>query len=350
MVAAHPADEFYFLFDRPFDPAFVYGPNVEPLVLFPPARHPLLWYWWFEWSVPRALRRIRPDVFFSPDSYLSLSSPTPVVMTCHDLAPLHAPGQIPWAPRKYYQYFFPKFLKRADHILTISNYVNRDIEQSCRISPDKIKTVYNGCREGFRPLNDPEKQAVRQKYAKGVNYFFYAGAIHPRKNIPRLIRAFDQYKQRTGGAEKLLLAGRFAWQTGEVTQAYDQSAFKEDIVFLGYVPDDELPVLLGAALALTYVSLAEGFGLPLLEAFHAEVPVITANATALPEVAGDAALLVDPESEDSIARALQQVAQHEQLRQSLVEKGRLRRQTFDWDRAAEHIYQTLVSTARRGQT
>ncbi len=347
MVLKHPEDEFFFLFDRPYDPAFNYGPNVMPKVLFPPARHPLLWYCWFEWSVTRALRQLQPDVFFSPDSYLSLRATTPTVMTCHDLVPLHQPEQVPFAPRTYYRFFLPKFLIKANHIVTVSEFVRRDIEQSCNIKPERITAVHNGCREGFQPVNEFVKQEVRDKYADGAPYFFYAGAIHPRKNIPRLIRAFDQFKKRSKSPLKLLLAGRFAWQTGDVKSAYESAEYRNDIVLLGYVDDQTLPLLLGAALALVYVSQSEGFGLPVLEAFHAETAVITSRATALPEVAGEAAILVDPASEDEIAAAMTQVSDNPALRARLVEKGREQREHFDWNAASEAIYQILVATARK---
>ncbi len=212
MVQQHPEDTFILLFDRPYDPRFIYGPNVQPVVLFPPARHPLLWYWWFEYAVPRALRKYRPDVFFSPDSYLSLTAKTPTVMTTHDIVPLHHPEQLPFATRHYYTHYLPKFLRRADHILTVSDYVRQDIAQTCHLDPANISVAYNGCRDNFVPISEPEKQQIRQEYAHGQAYFFYTGAIHPRKNIPRLIRAFDQFKQQTNAPVKLLLAGRFAWQ------------------------------------------------------------------------------------------------------------------------------------------
>lgn len=347
MALRHPDDEFAFLFDRPFDPQFIYAPNVTPLVLSPKARHAASFYWWFEWSVPRALRRFGADVFFSPDSMCSLSAETPTAMTCHDLVPLHYPEQIPFRHRHYLLHFLPKYLRRADHILTISDYVKKDIAQSCGIAPGKITAVHNGCREGFIPLKEADKQRIRKNFAEDCEFFLYAGAIHPRKNIPRLIRAFDLFKKNTGAPVKLLLAGRFAWKTGEVSAALEQSASKDDIRLLGYVPDEQLPGLLASALALAYVSLNEGFGLPLLEAMHTDTPVLTARATALPEVAGDAALYVDPLSEQSIARGLEKLWADRAFANTLVEKGRYRRDQFSWDAAAEEIYRILKNLARR---
>lgn len=349
MVAAHPEDEFIFFFDRPFDPAFVYGSNVTPVVLFPPARHPVLWYIWFEWSVARALRKFAPDVFFSPDSYLSLRGSTPSLMTVHDLIPLQHPEQVPWWSRDYYRYFFPRFMRRAERLVAVSGFTRQAIVELAGIAPEKISVVYNGCREGFVPMAENEKQALRDQFSGGQPYFFYTGAIHPRKNIHRLIQAFDRFKQRSGAPAKLLLAGRFAWQTGAVTEAYEQAQFKADIRFLGYIPESDLTRLMASALALTYISLNEGFGMPMLEAMHAETPVLAARATCLPEVAADAALYVDPLSIPDIAGSLERLYLDEALRADLIAKGRVRRAHFNWDTAAEQLYALLQALSGRGQ-
>jgi len=341
MVLNHPEDTFIFLFDRAYDPRFVYASNVKPVVVPPQARHPVLFRIWFDWMLPRILRRERAEVFFSPDSMCSLSSDIRTVMTCHDLVPLHFPGQVAARHRRFLLRFLPRFLRRADHVLTVSEFVRQDIVQTCGIDAAKITTVHNGCRDIFKPIQDIEKQQVRDNFSEGKPYFFYTGAIHPRKNIPRLIRAFDQFKMRTGAPVLLLLAGRFAWQTGEVRTAYEQAHSRADIRFLGYVPEADLARLMASALALTYVSLSEGFGLPVLEAMYCDTPVVTANAGSLPEVAGTAALYVDPLSESSMAAALEKIYAEPAFAQSLVKNGRQQRGQFSWDRAAEEIYQIV---------
>jgi glycosyltransferase involved in cell wall biosynthesis len=346
MVLNHPDDEFLFLFDRPFDPRFVYADNVTPVVVFPPARHPVLFYTWFEWAIPKVMKRFGAQVFFSPDSMCSLRSDIPVVMTTHDIVPLHFPEQISFVVRKYLLAMLPRFLKRANQVITVSDYVKQDIVQTCGLDLNKISVVYNGCRDGFKPLNDGEKQSTRDQFSNGQPFFFYTGAIHPRKNIHRLIRAFDAFKARTGAPVQLLLAGRFAWQTGEVKTAWDQSNYQTDIRFLGYVSEEDLTRLMASALALTYVSLSEGFGLPMLEAMYSDTPVMASSTTCLPEVAGDAALLVDPYSETALAAGLEQLYSDPGLRQNLVEKGRIRRTAFSWDGAAEQIYRILQSVAK----
>lgn len=347
MVLAHPEDKFLFFFDRPFDPQYVYAENVTPLVLAPRARFAPQFLTWFEWSVRRALKKHKAAVFFSPDSMCSLLSKVPTVMTCHDLVPLHFPEQVPLLHRHFLSYFLPKFLRRADQVLTVSEYVRQDITQTCGIPSAKIRTVYNGCREGFVPIEAIEKQAVRKKFADGKPYFFYSGAIHPRKNIPRLLRAFDLFKTKTSAPVKLLLAGRFAWQTGEVRSAYEHAQHRTDIHFLGYVSEEDLTRLTAAATALTYLSLSEGFGLPMLEAMHCDTPVLAANASCLPEIAGDAALLVDPLSESAISEGLEKLWSDSDFAQKLVERGRIRREQFTWDQAAAEVYEALKGAAKQ---
>lgn len=335
------------LFDRPYDRAFIYAPNVTAVVVPPKARFAPLFWIWFEWAIPRVLKKYQADVFFSPDSMCSLSAKVPTVMTCHDLVPLHYPKQIPFRHRHYLLHFLPRFLRRADRLLTVSEYVARDIAQTCGIATEKISAVHNGCREGFKPVQKLDKQRVRNEYAGGQPYFFYAGAIHPRKNIPRLIKAFDLFKNKTGAPVKLLLAGRYAWKTAEVNVALEQAAHRDDIQMLGYVPDEQLPDLVASALAMTYISLSEGFGLPVLEAMYCDTPVLAANTTSLPEIAGNAALLVDPLSENAIAEGLLKLWADPSFAQALVERGRVQREKFSWDIAAERTYQIIKQTAGR---
>lgn len=340
-AAAHPQDEFFFLFDRPYDPRFVFGPNVHPIVVFPPARHPVLWYLWFERRLPGILKAINAEVFFSPDGYLSLRSKVPTVMVVHDLAFRHYPAQVPVAVRAFYAHFTPQYLHRARKIVTVSDFVKKDIEKQYTIPSEKIVVVPNGGREEFKPFNTPEIQSLRDQYAAGKPYFFYLGALHPRKNLPRLIAAYNHFRQLYGTDVKLLIGGRMAWQTSEIFNAWKSSPFQEDILFLGYLPEETLPGVLGAAFALTYVSLFEGFGLPVLEAMFSEVPILASNSASIPEVAGNAAILVNPFDEEAIAHGMWQLWENPVLRGSLIQRGRLQRSLFSWDEAADRIYKVL---------
>lgn len=347
MVQAHPEHEFHFFFDRPFAPEFVLGPNVVPHVLWPQARHPLLYYLFFEHAVPRMLRKVKADVFFSPDGYLSLNTRrTPQVPVMHDLAFMHYPQYVGPAHRWHYRRYFPRYARRAAHILTVSEYTRQDVVRTFGIAPEKITVCHNGASDTFCPLPEAAREAVRAQYSQGQPYFLYVGSIHPRKNLENLLRAFEQFKEQTGHSARLLLTGRKAWDFDNVIQYYGQMRHKDAVQFTGFVSDEELNRLLNGSLALCYVSLFEGFGLPILEALQAEAPVICSDTSSMPEVAGPAALLVPPTQPQAIAAALARVLDPT-VAQQLVAAGRQRRQQFSWSRTADICYFALEKAAVR---
>lgn len=338
----HPEHHFVFLFDRPFDSNFIPADNVEGIVVQPPARHAVLWWWWFEIALPRVLRSHKIDVFLSPDSYCSLRSKVPTVMVCHDIAFCHFPKQVPFHGRIFYQHYVPKYLKRAERVISVSEFTKQDIISMYQTPAEKIAVACNGVRSVFKVLSEAEKTAVKKQYSEGESYFFYLGSVHPRKNVARLVQAFDRFKKTSSSTIKLLIGGRMAWQTEAIEQALSQAEYRKDIHLLGYLDDVQLAKILGAALALTYPSLFEGFGVPLLEAMHAEVPILTSNSSSLPEVAGEAAIIVDPTDVKAISDGLEQLYASPGTRQDLIEKGRLQRQNFSWQQAASIVWDNIL--------
>jgi glycosyltransferase involved in cell wall biosynthesis len=350
MVVAHPEDTFIFFFDRPFDPCFVFAKNVEPVVLFPQARHPFLFVWWFEWSVARALKRYKADVFLSPDNFCSLQTDVPTCLVLHDIAWAHSDSNVGGLVKRYYDFFMPKFLVKARRIVTVSHFVKQDALRAYPfLDAKKIAVAHNACRSDFKPLENDEKNAVKVQYTEGVDFFIFVGAVHPRKNVHRLIDAFSLFKKRTNSSLKLVIVGRFAWQTGDVKTAFEASDYQKDIVFTGYVANEAVPKLVGAALAVTYVSLSEGFGIPILEGFNCDVPVLTSTTTSMPEVAADAALLVNPESVEDIAEGLERLATDKDLRTKMIKCGQLRHLDFDWDKTAAILYENIKKTVTTTQ-
>jgi len=171
ITVAHPEHEFYFLFDRPFDPEFIFSGNITPVILFPPARHPLLWYTWFEISIPLLFRKVKPDLFLSPDGYLSLSAKMPSVPVIHDINFQHRPQDLPFSSRIYYRSMFPRYAHKAARIATVSEYSKKDISENYQIAPDKIDVTYNGSHELYKPVEEPLKKTIREKYCQGNPYF-----------------------------------------------------------------------------------------------------------------------------------------------------------------------------------
>jgi len=338
ITQSHPDIEFYFLFDRPFDSEFIFAQNVKPVVLFPPARHPFLWYWWFEISVAGWLAENKPDLFLSPDGYCCLKTAVPQVMVIHDLAFEHFSDHVYGLTHRYYKYFTPRFAQKASRIATVSEYSKSDIARLYQIDTGKIDVVYNGAKEVYRPVSDHIKNEVKATYAINCNYFLYVGSIHPRKNIKNLLLAFEQFKSETSSDFKLLLVGRKAWDFEDVDVAYSKMKFRDDVKFLGHLPPADLGNIVASAYALVYVSLFEGFGIPLIEAMSCNVPVITSNTTSMPEVAGDAALLVNPLSVSDISLAMKKLAEDGQLRDSLIAKGKIQLQKFSWELTGEKLW------------
>ena len=337
----HPEVEFVLLFDRKYEQGFIFADNVTPRVLHPQARHPILWKAWFERAVPRALRRLTPDLFFSPDGFLSLRTKTKTLLVIHDLAFEHNPVMIPSVVRRYYKTWCPKYAERADHIITVSQFTKADIAKRYRVPAEKISVIHNGVSEMFKPLVDSEKREVRTKYSNGEPYFLFVSALQPRKNLPRLLEAFDAFKQRTGSTMKLLVAGAHTWAKGEIMVKLRALHSASDVRLLGHLNEQDLAQVMAAAQALTYVSLFEGFGIPIAEAMYAETPVITSNTSSMPEVAGDAALFVDPTSVREITSALERLASDDQLRADLLARGRTQRQKFNWDVAAREVWEVI---------
>ena len=342
IVRANPEHQFYFLFDRPYDESFIYADNVTPIVVNPPARHPILWHVWFELSLPKVLKQIKPDLFLSPDGFLSLKAAVKSLPVIHDLNFVHNPQDLAKTHSWFYNRYFPKYAEKASRIATVSEFSKQDISKQYGIAASKIDVVYNGVSERFKPLDDDQKQVVRDKWSDGLPYFIYVGAIHPRKNIERMLLAYNMCNKSINNGNKFLVVGNRKWWTESMQQTLESMVFRDNVIFTGRVSDDDLNDLMGAALANVYVSTFEGFGIPIIEAFQSGVPVITSNATSMPEIAGDAALIVDPTDTGQIAQAMDRLMNSETLRNDLIAKGQERAKLYTWQRSADLLWESVL--------
>lgn len=345
ITIAHPNDHFIFLFDRDFDPDFIFSDNITPVILSPQARHPFLFYWWFEFSVADFLNQYQPDLFLSPDGYLSLKADVPQLAVIHDLNFEHYPNDVPFLVRKYYKHFFPKFARKAARIATVSEFSKSDIIKQYLIDPSKIDVVYNGCNELYKPINSTLQQQTKQKFSHNCDYFLFIGALQPRKNISRLLQAFDKFKSAFSSEVKMVIVGEKYYWTSDIKRTYINMKFQNDVIFTGRLETEELKHVIGSALAMTYLPYFEGFGIPILEAMNCDVPVITSNVTSMPEIAKDAALLVDPFSVESMANAMLYLYKDDDMRNILIQKGRKRKLDFSWDLSANLLWKSIEKAA-----
>ncbi len=340
ITAKHPEHRFIYFFDRPYDAQFVHGPNVTPVVLPPPTRHPLLYRIWFNWMLPRALRKHRADVFLSPDGYLSLRTAVPQLAVMHDLNFEHFPQDLPPAYSRYYRSFFPRFAEKAARIVTVSEFSKQDIVKTYGVAPEKVDVVHNGIGPIFAPLAEGEKGIARKRLTGGKPYFVCVGSLHPRKNIARLLEAFDRMAGKEPEA-RLVIVGEAFWWDARMKAAWAAMRHTDKVTFTGRLQQHELHQTLADALALVFVSYFEGFGIPVAEAMKCGVPVVAAHATSLPEVAGDAAIFCDPFNVESMAEAMARVWNDTALRERLATAGLARSARFSWDSTAEGLWRSL---------
>lgn len=337
----HPEHQFYFIFDRPYSPEFIFCENVTPIVIHPQARHPFLWHLYFEYSLPRLLKKLKPDLFLSTDGWMPACPNIKSVNVIHDLNFEHHPEFIKPIVQKYYKRYFHQFAERADRIATVSEFTKQDIHQLYHIPLEKIDVVYNGMGNCFAPLDENQQKEIRAKYSQDLPYFVFVGLIHKRKNLDNIFLAFDQFKENDQKKTKLLIVGEKKWWKGDIENTFLSMKHQNDVIFLGRQPAEVLSQLMAASVALVYPSLFEGFGIPIIEAFACETAVITSNLTSMPEVAGDAALLINPYHAEEISLAMHQLSTDANLRQTLIEKGREQRKLFSWDLTAERLWSCL---------
>lgn len=341
ITVAHPEHQFLFIFDRPFPEKFVFAPNVKAIYAGPPTRHISLFIPWFEIVIPRLLKKYKAELFISTDGHMPLRGKVPCLPVIHDINFFHYPEQLPFLVRKYYNYFFPRFARKALRIITVSEYSKNDLTSSYGIDAEKIDVALNGVNDKYSPLPEQINEATRKKYSGGSGYFLFIGLIIPRKNLRRLIEAYFEYRAKGNSSLKLLVVGNKKWWSPNDDQFVQASEFGQDVLFVGRLDADELHKVIAASFALTFVPLFEGFGIPVLEAFACGVPVIASDVTSLPEVGGEAALYCNPTDIHSISEAMMQVSRDENLRKTMIEKGLERVKLFSWDKTTEAFWKSI---------
>lgn len=345
MVKNHPEAEFIFFFDRKFDKSFIFSDNITPVVIPCQTRHPFLWKIYFEYLIPYYLKKHKADIFFSPDGFIPKNLDIPIINTIHDLNYVHNPEYIenPWH-RKYLLREFPKFAKKSNLLLTVSEFSKQDLLDIYDIRNNKIDVIYNAANEAYYVLPDEERNIAKKEYSNGKDYFYFVGSIHRRKNLINLLKAFEVFKLETQSDVKLIIIGEKRSWDRELETTYKNMKYKHEVVFTGRLDASEINKIANAALALTFVSQFEGFGIPIVEAFAAGCPVITSNTTSMPEVGGDAAIYCDPFLVRSIAEGMEKLYSQPKLREDLIEKGFEQNKKFSWEKSSEKLWNSLEKT------
>ncbi|MGB9459137.1 MAG: glycosyltransferase family 1 protein [Bryobacteraceae bacterium] len=305
---------------------------------------------------PLYLRRLKPDLVHIPLNRVPLLMIRPYVVTIHDMVNLFYDEQRPAAARMYLRRFrFRRGLTRASRVIAVSEATKRDVENLLGVPPGRITRVYNAPDPGFLgrdpAAGEEERHRIMERYQIDRPFLLYAGAIRHHKNIPRLVEAFAVLREQLAahpvyGDLRLVIIGDTISQYPAVRQAVLKSKMEHAVRFLGFVPFETLRCFYEAAAAFVFPSRHEGFGLPPLEAMACGTPVVTSNVSSLPEVAGDAAMLVNPGNVFDIARGIREVLTDEPLRAELIRRGRVQAARFSWERSARQVLEIYRDVAR----
>ncbi len=344
----HPECEFVLFFDRPYDKDFVFADNVKAVVIPFPTRHPMLWHIYFEILLPIYLRFYKIDVFFSTEGYIPCWGKTPKLCTIHDINFEHDKTYIGnRVYQRYMEYFTPKFAKSAKKVLTVSEFSKQDLIKTYGIEENKIFVVESSANEEFKTYSEEENIKTRERYSNSCPYFYFVGSLHKRKNLTNLFKAFDSFKSKTKSDVKLLIVGNKKWWKGEIEDTFNAMEYKNEVVFTGRIPLEEVNRIASASLSLVFVSFFEGFGLPLLEAYRSSTAVITSNTSSMPEVAGQGALYANPYNVESICEAMIELYKNPSLREDLIKKGQEQAKKYSWDKTAELVWKAIEQVAKK---
>jgi len=307
-----------------------------------PTVRPAIRVLWEQFVQPLVLARLRIDLLHAMAFVRPVVAPCPVVVTIYDLSFLRTPQRLRRGSRFYLTHMTRYSAQRAARVIAISESTKSDVSVLCGVPANRIDVVYCAADEEFHPINDRSTlDECRRRRGLPAKMILFMGTLEPRKNVTQLVRAFAQLK-REHIPHTLVIGGAKGWGCDEIFATVEALGLQDQVYFAGYVPQDELPLWYNAAEVFVYPSSFEGFGLPVLEALACGTPVVTSNTTALPEVVGDAGLLVDPSNVEALAEALGRVLRDASLRQSLRARGLARAAQFSWTRAARETAQVYA--------
>lgn len=298
-------------------------------------------WWWDQVKFPREAARKRAGLLHQP----CFSAPVflrhwpfyfkgKVVVTCHDLISVFFPENLPLASRLFYSRWMPYSYRAADLIIASSEHTKKDIISFLKIPERKIRVVHLAVSSDFQPVKSRAKlKKIQEKYLTGEKYFLDVGTLEPRKNLPFLVRAFA-LASREGIEENLVITGKKGWYYEDLFSLVDKLNLKEKVIFTGYADEKDLPGLYSGATALVFPSLYEGFGLPPLEAMACGTPVVSSSTSSLPEVVGNAGILLPPKDERLWANNMLNIIRDRGLTKTLADLGLRQARKFTWEETA----------------
>jgi len=340
LAEKYPEHQFIYIFDKPFDQKFITSKNIVPVVTGPEAKTSLTLQYWYNFKVPAILKRHKANVFVSAES-IALRTKVPQCFIIHDLAFVHYPQCYPKSLLRFYKKFIAKFLIKAKAIATVSEFSKRDIIERYAVDPGKIAVVYKSASSIFQPIDEKEKESIKEKYAEGKEFFLYSGAIDPGKNLMNILKAFSFFKKRQKSNMQLVIAGKTKPGYDQIAGGLKTFKFRNEVKLLEDLSQDQLTKITAGAYAMVCPVYVEDFTTPVMEAVQSGIPVILSPGTALPESVAAATLRADPKDFMDIANKMMMLVKDEAQRNELIGAGQAAVQQYDLSNTANLLWESI---------
>lgn len=305
-----------------------------------PTHHPVARILWEQLVLPDLLRRTGVEILHAMAFVIPLLARCPAVVTVYDLSFLRYPQAFRPFNRWYLSRFTPLSVRRARRVIAISESTRQDVIRYLHVAPERVDVIHCGVASSFRPLPAREVERFRRERQLSDPFILFVGTLEPRKNVDLLVRAYARWRAQDNRVPRLVIAGAKGWYFETIFRAVTRLGLHDSVSFPGYISAEELPLWYNAAGLFVYPSIFEGFGLPVLEAMACGTPVVCSNTSSLPEVTGDAAVLVAPDDEVGLAEAMRTVWESAGLRQTMIERGLARARERSWTHVAVQTVQT----------
>ncbi len=342
LAKKYPQHNFIYFFDNNFDEKYITSKNITAVITGPQIKNPLLLQYRLNYKIPSLLKKHKADIFISTGGYCSLRTKLPQCVIINDLSFLQLPQFFSKRWLNFYKRNTEKFLTKAKIIVTTAEFLKNEISDKYKIASDKIDVAYTSASNNFKPSTWQQKDAVKEKYTEGLEYFLYAGPVNTGSNLITLLKAFSFFKKRQKSNMQLLLMSKSAAIDKDFIKSLASYKYRDEVKLLDNLSDENIIQITGAAYAMIYPSLYDGCGTSLLQTMQSDIPVITANNTAMPEICSDAALYISPNDFNDIAEKMMLLFKDEDLRNELIIKGRQQAAMYNWDKTADKVWKIIL--------
>jgi glycosyltransferase involved in cell wall biosynthesis len=342
LAKKYPQHHFLYFCDSNFDKKYITSKNITPVATWPQIKNTLVLQYRLNYKIPSLLKKHKADIFISAGGYCSLRTKLPQCVIVNDLSFLQLPLFFPKRWLSFYKRNTAKFLTKAKVIVTTSDFLKKEIIAKYKITADKIDVAYTAASNNFKPSTWQQKDAVKEKYTEGLEYFLYAGPVNTGNNLITLLKAFSFFKKRQKSNMQLLLASTTAATDKALIKSLASYKYRAEVKLLDNLSEESMVQITGAAYTMIYPSLYDGCGKSLLQALQSDIPVITGNNTAMPEICGDAALYINPNDFNDIAEKMMLLFKDEDLRNQLIIKGRQQAAIYNWDTTGDKVWEIIL--------